>query len=70
MRSFIFLSILATSVSAGPLDKRDSVTATVDLAASKGAPKHIASGFIYGIPDKENQIPDHWYAFLIRLKRE
>lgn len=43
--------------------KRDTVqgTATVDLAAPSGAPSHLASGFLYGIPDRQNQVPDHFY---------
>lgn len=58
--SLLPLSLLVTSAIAGPLGKRDSVTAIVDLGTSKGTPRHVASGFIYGIPDKENQVPDHW----------
>jgi hypothetical protein len=40
----------------------DNITATVNLGVSKGEPSHWASGFIYGIPDTLNQIPDHWYT--------
>jgi len=40
----------------------NSKTAKVNLASNLGAPKHLASGFIYGIPDAQNQIPDHWYT--------
>ncbi|KAF2149125.1 glycoside hydrolase family 39 protein [Myriangium duriaei CBS 260.36] len=36
-------------------------TAKVDLSTNLGSPKHLASGFIYGIPDTANQIPDHFY---------
>jgi hypothetical protein len=36
-------------------------TATVDLSVKRGKPQHWASGFIYGIPDTPNQIPDHFY---------
>lgn len=36
-------------------------TAIVDLAHTNGAPEHLASGWIYGIPDNyPNQIPLHW----------
>ncbi|KAM0550273.1 hypothetical protein ACHAPJ_008943 [Fusarium lateritium] len=37
-------------------------TATVNLALPQGTPSHLASGFIYGIPDTPNQIPDHFYT--------
>ncbi|KAL8389050.1 hypothetical protein RB595_008828 [Gaeumannomyces hyphopodioides] len=57
---FLLASTLATAI-AGPLVPRDAVTATVDLSVSRGAPQQLASGFLYGIPDKEGQIPDHWY---------
>lgn len=42
-------------------------TATVDVATLRGKPQHLASGFIYGIPDdgfpgmNPNQIPNHFY---------
>lgn len=36
-------------------------TAYVNLALTRGEPQHVASGFIYGIPDNyPNQIPSHW----------
>jgi len=34
----------------------------VNLAVNNGAPKHLASGFIYGIPDTLNQIPSEFYT--------
>jgi hypothetical protein len=43
-----------------PRDPNINNTATVDLSVTRGRPRHLASGFIYGIPDKPNQIPDHW----------
>ena len=39
-----------------------SNTATVDLGVTRGAPKHLGSGFIYGIPEQANQVPDHFYT--------
>lgn len=42
-----------------------SNTATVDLSVKRGTPHHLASGFIYGIPDapaNPDQIPDHFYT--------
>ncbi|KAF4336739.1 hypothetical protein FBEOM_9369 [Fusarium beomiforme] len=35
--------------------------ATVDLTVQTGPPRHLASGILYGIPDKPDQIPDHFY---------
>ncbi|EED18663.1 conserved hypothetical protein [Talaromyces stipitatus ATCC 10500] len=53
-----------SNAAAEPLTRRQtsSNTAVVDLSVNRGQPKHLASGFIYGIPDNENQIPDHWYT--------
>jgi hypothetical protein len=56
----LFTVAYATPV-AEPLEPRQSSSATVDLSVNRGTPKHLASGFIYGIPDAPNQIPDHWY---------
>ncbi|KAF2718834.1 glycoside hydrolase family 39 protein [Polychaeton citri CBS 116435] len=39
-----------------------SNTAVVNLSVQRGSPQHLASGFIYGIPDTPNQIPDHFYT--------
>jgi len=65
MKCFNLISALAAIVAAGPaaLEPRQTATqtATVNLAVSKGIPQHLASGFIYGIPDNyPNQIPMHW----------
>jgi hypothetical protein len=54
-------SVFASLLAAG-LVTADNLTATVNLSVSKGKPVHWASGFIYGIPDTPNQIPDHWYT--------
>jgi hypothetical protein len=62
------LAVLAASLTglagATPaLDARQSSsqTAIVNLAVTQGQPEHLASGFIYGIPDNyPNQIPSHW----------
>ncbi|OQD79966.1 hypothetical protein PENANT_c041G00927 [Penicillium antarcticum] len=55
------LGLLAVLLAAG-LVSADNITATVNLGVSKGQSVHRASGFIYGIPDTLNQIPDHWYT--------
>ena len=47
------------------LDERHTTalgTATVELASPSGSPNHLASGFIYGIPDTPNQIPAEFYT--------
>ncbi|KAF4635327.1 hypothetical protein G7Y89_g2773 [Cudoniella acicularis] len=54
--------LLAASAIANPLAKRVSGTSTVNLGNITGSIKHLASGFIYGIPDTPNQIPDHFYT--------
>ncbi|KAF8864063.1 glycoside hydrolase [Acephala macrosclerotiorum] len=61
MFSLLFLA-LATVVAGSPLVQRDTVTSVVDLSNNTGTPAHLASGFIYGIPDTANQIPDHFYT--------
>src|SRR5436305_13193815 len=60
MRSLV-TSILLSGTLASPLAPRAD-SATVDLSVNRGTPSHLASGFIYGIPDTENQVPDHWYT--------
>lgn len=60
-----FLAATALAAAATTtLSRRQSSsnTAVVDLSTNRGEPKHLAAGFIYGIPDNENQIPDHWFT--------
>lgn len=55
--------LLSTLAVANPLVQRQvSGTTTVNLSNNTGTPAHLASGFIYGIPDTANQIPDHFYT--------
>jgi hypothetical protein len=57
--------LLAVSATANPLTQRQlssSVTSTVNLSNNTGTPNHLAAGFIYGIPDTPDQIPDHFYT--------
>ncbi|KAH8799817.1 glycoside hydrolase superfamily [Xylogone sp. PMI_703] len=55
--------LLATVAVASPIEKRSVAgTAVVHLGNNTGVPQHLASGFIYGIPDTPNQIPDHFYT--------
>lgn len=58
------LLLLSTCVLSAALVPRQSSsnTAVVDLSVKNGNPKHLAAGFIYGIPDTQNQIPDHFYT--------
>lgn len=63
MRSFR-LFLLASCVAANPLTKRldRDRTAIVNLRNNTGHPAHHASGILYGIPDRQGQIPDHFYT--------
>jgi hypothetical protein len=66
-RSFLFSLLVATAAASPtaphPLAYRaDADTAVVNLGLTKGKPQHLASGFIYGIPDTPNQVADHWYT--------
>ena len=55
--------LLAMSVAASQLASRQvSGTSVVNLGNNTGTPNHLASGIIYGIPDTQNQIPDHFYT--------
>lgn len=58
--------ILYASATPVEIAKRQLGTATVSLAQPSGTPSHLASGFIYGIPDNgssvSTQIPDHFYT--------
>ncbi len=57
------LLLLGTSLAfASPQVRQVAGTSTVDLRNITGPPEHLASGFIYGIPDTPNQIPDHFYT--------
>lgn len=60
----VFAATVVAAAAATDLSRRQSssTTAVVDLSTNRGATKHLASGFIYGIPDNETQIPDHWYT--------
>ncbi|KAF4498443.1 glycoside hydrolase family 39 [Fusarium agapanthi] len=74
MRSLTISSLVALAALpqlglSSALERRQtsSNTATVDLSKGRGSPKHLTSGFIYGIPDSgfgqsPTQIPDHFYT--------
>lgn len=42
--------------------RQDASTASVNLASTQGPPEHLASGFIYGIPDTPNLVPSQFYT--------
>lgn len=65
MKITLALALIVVGVTAVPAKnpfarRNEDTTATVNLAVTRGPPKHPGSGFIYGIPDTPNQIPDHW----------
>ena len=49
--------LMVTTSLAGRVLKRDSVTAVVNFSNNTGAPQHLASGLLYGVPDTLDQIP-------------
>lgn len=56
--------ILLACAAASPLTDRQAIegTAVVNLSNNTGDPLHLASGFIYGIPDNQDQIPAHFFT--------
>src|SRR5689334_23071122 len=62
---FLFFAALPLVSSSSTIESRQtaSQTAYVDLGVTRGKPEHLASGWIYGIPDNfPNQIPNSWYT--------
>nr|UYL90302.1 glycoside hydrolase 5 [Talaromyces funiculosus] len=53
---------MVTTSLAGRVLKRDSVTAVVNFSNNTGAPQHLASGLLYGVPDTLDQIPSKFYS--------
>ncbi|KFY15287.1 hypothetical protein V492_02104 [Pseudogymnoascus sp. VKM F-4246] len=64
MKTIISALLIGLSAATAAQNQERSVsgTATANLGSNIGAPKYLASGFIYGIPDTANQIPDHFYT--------
>ncbi|KAH7071243.1 glycoside hydrolase superfamily [Paraphoma chrysanthemicola] len=58
-------ALFLLTANAATLARRAVGTATVSLASPSGTPSHLASGFIYGIPDNgtsiSTAIPDNFY---------
>jgi hypothetical protein len=61
---FSIVPFLAAAALAAPTIEKRSVSgnAIVNLNSSTGTPAHLASGFIYGLPDTKNQIPNSFYT--------
>lgn len=57
-----YLGLLAATISAKPLERRDSVTAVVNFGNNTGTPQHLASGTLYGLPDSTSQIPSQFFT--------
>ncbi|CAL5872558.1 uncharacterized protein PFLUO_LOCUS6822 [Penicillium psychrofluorescens] len=59
----LLVSLVASSAAGAVSTKRDNNDGAtyVNLASRKGPSQHLASGFIYGIPDTFGQIPSHFY---------
>lgn len=63
MFTLLTTALLAAVAASNPLTGRQvSGTSTVNLGNNTGSITHRASGFIYGIPDTANQIPDKFYT--------
>lgn len=59
---------MVTTSLAGRVLKRDSVTAVVNFFNNTGAPQHLASGLLYGVPDTLNQIPvGHQFKYAVHM---
>ncbi|KAM0187277.1 hypothetical protein ACHAPI_011190 [Fusarium lateritium] len=57
-----YMSLLKALPSEAEKVKQSAIgTAIVNLDVKTGPPRHLASGILYGIPDKQGQIPDHFY---------
>lgn len=55
-------SLAAVTVAANPLQSRQTTTAVVNFGNNTGAPQHLASGTLYGLPDATTQIPSSFFT--------
>lgn len=58
----MLLACLAAETTGAAVSPSASGTATVSLPKASGTPEHLASGMIYGVPAKPNQIPANFYT--------
>lgn len=59
----LLTTVLAVGALAASVQKRSvSGTAVVNFNDNTGTPEHLASGILYGTPDTQGQIPDHFYT--------
>jgi hypothetical protein len=57
------IGALGLALGPDPVRRQDvKGTATINLATPIGTPQHLGSGFLYGIPIAQDQIPDHFYT--------
>lgn len=64
MQSLLLFSaaLAAVQPAMASLKERDSTTANVYFGNNTGAPQHLAAGILYGVPDEQGQVEDHWYT--------
>lgn len=69
IKEFCIIFALSTCTVSEPaqghtVEQREEVrgTATVTASIPVGSPRHLASGFLYGIPIRYNQVPSHFYT--------
>jgi hypothetical protein len=61
LKTVLNLALLTLGASALPhLSARDGGTSVVNFANNTGTPQYLASGILYGLPEAEKQIPQHF----------
>lgn len=57
------LCLLASAtVASNTVQRRQTTTAVVNFGNNTGAPQHLASGTLYGLPDATTQIPSQFFS--------
>lgn len=64
MHALLPLSAILAAVqpALATLKARDSTTANVYFNNNTGASQHLASGLLYGVPNAQGQVQDHWFT--------